>query len=466
MKNKSVKLLCMLVLAIVVIFVFVACGNGDDNGNGDDVVEDAGNGDEVIDDEDEDDNGEDDGDEVAGADGDAGEITVWAWDPNFNIRALDIAAEAFAGVNPNIQVNIVEMAQDDVISQLNTMLPSGSEVGLPNVVLIEDYRAQVFLRSFPGMFYPLDAYINPSDFSPYKIPMTSLDGSQYAVPFDTGVSGFFVRVDVLEEAGFSVDDVTNIDWEELIAIAIEVRDETGVPMLTVDPSDLAIIRQMLQTAGLWYTHEDGLTPYIADNEGIAIAFDIFARLINEGISVPVNDWGGFVGAFNAGDVWSVPTGNWITASVMSAQEQSGDWAVVPFPRMPGMDAINATNLGGSSWYVVNIDGREAGAEFLAATFGSNVDFYVELLNEIGAMGTYMPAANAPEFDQEVEFFGGQRIFSDFAQWASEIPEVNFGLHTYAIEDILANAMQDFLGGDDIQTVLDAAQSQADSQLGQ
>lgn len=425
--NKKIKLLSFFAIAMVALVGLVACNDGG---------------------------------------GDSDEITVWAWDPNFNIRALDIAASTFADINPDITVNIVETAQDDVISQLNTMLPSGTDVGLPNIVLIEDYRAQVFLQAFPGMFYALDEYINPGDFSPYKIPMTSLEGRQYGVPFDTGVSGFFVRTDVLAQAGFSVDDVTNIDWNELIDIAIEVRDVTGLPMLTVDPSDLAIVRQMLQTAGLWYTLEDGITPHIADNEGIAIGFDVFARLINEGISLPVTDWGGFVGGFNSGDVWSVPTGNWITASVMNAEDQAGNWAVVPFPRMPGMPAVNATNLGGSSWYVLNIDGREAAAEFLAETFGSNTDFYVELLNEIGAMGTFMPATTAPEFAQEVEFFNGQRIFSDFAQWASEIPEVNFGMHTYAIEDILAVAMQDFLGGQDIQTVLDAAQAQADSQLNQ
>ena len=397
-------------------------------------------------------------------DEDVSEITIWAWDPNFNIRALNIAAEYYAHINPELSVNIVESAQGDIIQQLNTMLPSGTDIGLPNIVLIEDYRAQVFLQAFPGMFYAVAEYINPADFSPYKIPMTSLNGVQYGVPFDTGVSGFFVRTDVLEQAGFTVADVTNIDWNELIDIAIEVREVTGLPMLTVDPSDLAIVRQMLQTAGLWYTLEDGITPHIADNEGIAIAFEVFSRLITEGISLPVTDWGGFVGGFNSGDVWSVPTGNWITASVMNAPEQAGNWAVVPFPRMPGMPAVNATNLGGSSWYVLNINGRESAAEFLAATFGSSTDFYVSLLNEIGAMGTFMPAANAPEFSQHVDFFAGQQIYSYFQKWATQIPQVNFGLHTYAIEDILAIAMQEFLGGTDISTVLRNAQAQADSQL--
>lgn len=395
----------------------------------------------------------------------AQEITAWAWDPNFNIRALNIARDTFADINPDISVEIVENAQDSIIQQMNVMLSSGTTTGLPHVVLIEDYRAQIFLQAFPDAFYALDEYINPADFAPYKIPMTSLDGRQYGVPFDTGVTGFYVRTDLLAEAGLSPEDLADLDWNEVIDIAHQVKEATGLPMLTIDPSDLGLIRTMIQTAGSWYTLEDGVTPHIENNEELATAFEIFKRLIQEGISMPVTDWGQFVGAFNNGDVWSVPTGNWITSSVMNAEDQSGNWAVVSTPRLPGTaHSVNASNLGGSSWYVLNIDGREAAAEFLAATFGSNVEFYSTLMEEIGAMGTFIPALASDTFNREVEFFGGQRVFSDFAQWTQEIPQVNFGLHTYAIEDILAVAMQQYLNGQDLAQVLADAQAQADSSL--
>ena len=31
------------------------------------------------------------------------EINVWAWDPNFNIKALNIAAEYYAKENPDLK---------------------------------------------------------------------------------------------------------------------------------------------------------------------------------------------------------------------------------------------------------------------------------------------------------------------------------------------------------------------------
>ncbi|MCL1950812.1 MAG: ABC transporter substrate-binding protein [Turicibacter sp.] len=393
------------------------------------------------------------------------EITAWAWDPNFNIRALNLATEIFEGINPDITVNVVENAQDSIIQQLNVMMSSGTANGLPNIVLIEDYRAQVFLQAFPDMFFEMSDFIDVNEFAPYKIPMTSIDGRQYGVPFDTGATGLYVRTDILESAGLSVADVTDLDWDQLIEVGLQVKEATGLPMMTLDPSDLGIIRSMIQTTGTWYTEEDGITPFIEGNEQLKAGFEVFRRLIDEGIVLPVTDWSQFVSGFNNGDVWAVPTGNWITASIMAAEDQAGNWAVVSQPRLPGFaNSVNASNLGGSSWYVLNVDGKEAAAEFLASTFGSSIELYESLLNEIGAIGTFIPALASSVMDQEVEFFGGQRIFSDFADWTQQIPQVNFGLHTYALEDILAVAMQSYLNGQDLDQVLRDAQAQANNQL--
>ena len=429
MKNKGIKLLGIMAIAIVALAVLVACDNDNNETTGEDITE----------------------------------ITVWAWDPLFNIAALEVAESMWD--EEEITLNIMESSQDDIVTRLTTQLASGVTTELPNIVLIEDYRAAGFLQAFPGMFYPLESYINPADFVPYKNAVTSWDGTQYGLPFDTGATGFYVRVDYLEAAGFTVADVTHIDWDRAIDIAIEVYAQTGRQFITFDPSDTGLMRVMLQTAGVWFTEEDGMTPNISNNAYIATIFRLLERINEEGLGLPVTDWGGFVAGFNNGDVWAVPTGNWITPSVMAADDQSGNWAIVPIPSLPGhASSVNASNLGGSSWYVLNIDGHEEAARFLAETFGSNVELYQRLLTEVGAMGTFIPAFGGVSYQTEVDFFNGQRIFYDIANWATEIPLVNFGLHTYAIGDLLAIALQDFLGGQDLQSVLDAAQTQAETQL--
>ena len=74
--------------------------------------------------------------------GEKKKITAWAWDKNFNIAALEEAKAIYNEENPDVEIEIVEHAQDDVIQKLNTGLSSGTTSGLPNLVLIEDYRIQ------------------------------------------------------------------------------------------------------------------------------------------------------------------------------------------------------------------------------------------------------------------------------------------------------------------------------------
>jgi lactose/L-arabinose transport system substrate-binding protein len=379
------------------------------------------------------------------------EITIWAWDPNFNIKAMNMAKEGYQSENPDAKVNIVENAQNDIIQKLNTSLSSGTTKGLPNIVLIEDYRAQSFLQAYPDSFEELTGSFKADDFASYKIAPTSLDGKNYGLPFDTGVTGLYVRTDYLEEAGYTLEDINDADWDKY--------------MLSLDPNDLGLIRMMIQSSGSWYLQEDGVTPNIAGNEALKKAFEVYKELLEADIVRPISDWSQFLAGFNGGEVATVPTGNWITASIKAEASQSGKWAVVSQPTLPGIEnSVNASNLGGSSWYVLNVPGKELAVDFLAKTFGSNSDFYQDLVTEIGAIGTYIPATEGEAYKGADEFFGGQKIISDFSQWTEEIPQVNYGLHTYAIEDILVVEMQNYLGGKDIDKVLEDAQQQAEAQI--
>ncbi|MCM3784610.1 ABC transporter substrate-binding protein [Neobacillus mesonae] len=405
------------------------------------------------------------GESSSGDSASTNEVTVWAWDPAFNIAAMNKAKEAYAEVNPDVTVNIVENAQNDIVQKLNTGLNSGSTKGLPNIVLIEDYRAQSFLQSYPDSFYELTDVINAGDFADYKIGPTSVDGTQYGVPFDSGVTGMYVRTDYLEQAGYTLDDLQDIDWREYIEIGKAVKEKTGKAMLTQDPNDLGIIRMMIQSAGSWYTAEDGSTPTIANNAAMKTAFEVYKEMMDSGIVKVNSDWSQFVGAFNSGEIATVPTGNWITPSIKAEASQSGSWAVAPLPVLPGVDgSVHASNLGGSSWYVLNVDGKEAAAEFLKQTFGSDVDLYQTLNKDVGVIGTLKAAAEGEAYKAEDEFFQGQKVVSDFAAWTEQIPNVNYGLNTYAIEDILVVAMQSYLGGQDLDKVLNDAQSQAETQI--
>lgn len=403
--------------------------------------------------------------EAGTSEGDNKELTIWAWDPAFNIAALNIAKETYAKKHPDVKINIVEYAQGDIIQKMNTGLNSGTTKGLPNIVLIEDYRSKGFLQSYPESFYDLSSKIKSTDYADYKIGPTSMDGKQYGVPFDSGVTGLYVRKDIIEQAGFTLDDLKDIDWNRYIEIGKVVKEKTGKDMITFSPSDLGFVRVMIQSGKSWYMKEDGKTPDLADNSTLKEAFGIYKQMLDSKI-VKINaDWSQFISFINNGDVVTVPSGNWLTPSVKAEISQSGKWAVLPLPKLPNTpDATHASNLGGSSWYVMNVPGAELAEDFLAETFGSDVGMYEELLNKIGAIGTLKAAAESEAYKKTDDFFDGQQIVKDFSEWTAQIPNVNYGVSTYAIEDILVVEMNNYLNGKSLDKVLSDAQTQAETQV--
>lgn len=394
-------------------------------------------------------------------------ITVWAWDESFNIVAANQAKEIYLKENPDVDIEVVTMSQDDIVAKLNTSLSSGSYEGLPNVVLIEDYKIQGYLQAYQDEFADLSSVAKASDFAEYKTGVNVIDGKLYGIPFDSGVAATFYRTDLIEQAGYTKEDMKDLTWEKYIEIGKAVKEKTGVAMCTLDPSDIGQIRMMLQSAGAWYTGENGEVT-IAGNQALKDAIKVYKDLTEAGITKQVAEWDQFVGAFNNGEVASVVTGCWIAPSIKKAEDQSGKWAVAEFPKMSANSkSVNASSIGGAGWYVLkNVGNAETAVDFVGKTFGSNADLTNQLAESINLVSTLNAAADVPNYNRGDEYFGGQEVFKDLAEWTSEVPSVNYGLHTYAIEDIMTEAMQAILQGADIDETLNTFQGQIEAAVAQ
>ncbi|MBC5625052.1 extracellular solute-binding protein [Clostridium sp. NSJ-49] len=410
---------------------------------------------------------EDSGSSGETATGGNDKITVWAWDESFNIVAANQAKEIYAKDNPDVDIEVVTMSQDDIVAKLNTSLSSGSYEGLPNVVLIEDYKIQGYLQAYQDEFADLSSVANASDFADYKTGVNIIDGKLYGIPFDSGVAATFYRVDLIEEAGYTKEDMQNLTWEKYIEIGKAVKEKTGVAMCTLDPSDIGQVRMMLQSAGAWYTGENGEVT-IAGNQELKDAIKIYKDLTEAGITKQVAEWDQFVGAFNNGEVASVVTGCWIAPSIKKAEDQSGKWAIAEFPKMASnSNSVNASSIGGAGWYVLkNVGNSETAVDFVGKTFASSTDLMNNLAKDINLVSTLNAAASCPNYNAGDEYFGGQEIFKDLAEWTAEVPSVNYGLHTYAIEDIMTEAMQSILQGADIDETLNTFQGQIEAAVAQ
>jgi len=388
-------------------------------------------------------------------------ITIWAWDPNFNIAIMQEAANRYMKINPNVEFDIVSMAKADVEQKLNTILASGVKTGLPEIVLIEDYNAQKYLQSYPGSFADLTKEFNYKEFANYKVKLMTLNDKVYGVPFDSGVAGFFYRRDYLEQAGFKPADLENITWDKFIEIGKTVKAKTGKYMIAADPFDGGLMRILLQSAGAWYFDKSG-KPYIANNPVLKEAVRLYKEIKDSGIAKEVSGWNEWVGAFNKGEVAAVVTGVWIIGSIKAEKSQSGKWGVAPVPRMNIKESVNASNLGGSSWYVLqNSKNRNVAIDFLKKIYARDSEFYQKILVERGAVGTWLPAQGGSAYKAKDPFFGNQQVFQLFSEWMKKIPAVDYGIYTYEADAAIMSVMPDVYTG---KLSIDEALKKAEQQF--
>lgn len=400
----------------------------------------------------------------AAAEDEAKTVTVWAWDENFNIAVMKEAAEVYAEENPdsNINVDIVSLAKEDVYVKLQTALAGGGS-GLPDIVLLEDYVAGKYLNTFPGSFADLTDSFDYSQFLKFKVDATTIDGKTYALPFDTGATVLFYRLDLIEEAGYSEEDMQDLTWDEFIEIGKAVLDATGVQMVAeIANNKTTLVRAMIQSCGLWYFDEEG-NINIKDNEALKAAFDIILRMKEAGILYEAESTEGRAAALNNGTAASAVNAPWFASSITQAEDQAGLWRAARIPRISTLESsINASNVGGSSWYVLeNSDVKNEAITFLEAVWEGNTDFYDTILRNQAAMGSYLPAYETSVYEEENEYFGGQKLNALFAEILPDVIPVNFGGYVAEANDAITTALSNLFEG---KTDIDGALEQADAQL--
>lgn len=392
-------------------------------------------------------------------------VTFWAWDKDFNIAALNMAKESYEADHPDVNINIVEVGQNDVIQKLNTGLGSGSLKGLPNAIPIEDYRIQSFLKSYPGAFMDLTPQIDYSKFAAYKKGPMTLDGKTYGIPWDSGAAVLYYRKDMIEQAGYTDADMQDLTWSKFIEIGKKVMEVTGKKMISMDPSDIELMKLTMQSAGAWFTKEDGITPDLESNPALKECLEIIKTLTDGDLIRTHSGWSGLLEGVNKGEVAFQIKGCWFTPSIMKGEDQEGLWRIAKIPRLEHTSgATNASNLGGGSWYILNgVLNADITLDFLKTTFGDDKELYDRLLDEKGIVGTYLPSQESEVYNKEIPFFGNQKIYQEIATITKEIPNVNYGTFTYAFQDIVMAEIQKILQGEDIGAAMKSMQAQAEAQ---
>ena len=389
-------------------------------------------------------------------------LTVTAWDANFNGNALQAAADDYkANVDPDfeLEINIVS-GSSDVENDITNAGSSGDYSLLSDIVLFQDRYIKNFVENYPDAWVNLDgAEINWDDITAVKQSYSTIDGVHYGVPVDNGTAIMAYRVDLLEEAGYTIDDMKGITWEKFLEVGKAVYEKTGKALLSMDGSGNDLPYMMMQAEGE-SQFKDGKA-FIAGNEKLTRIISIICDMVKENVLILANDWTGYTNETIMQDqVAGVFNGNWIIPTMSQVTDNAGKWQITTIPTLDGGDGYAAN--GGSSLYITaNCQNPELAKKFLAYTFGGSTKTYDEALLKGGVIGCCLSAAQSDVYKEGVPFFNGQAVDSDIVEMGSHVPIVEQNDFHYTVRTSIGNAIQNILNGAEVEAALQEAQELVD-----
>ncbi|WZL74108.1 sugar ABC transporter substrate-binding protein [Clostridiaceae bacterium 35-E11] len=430
----KMKKLLSLLLAVVLLVSLTACGSKQESTDTAESAAPAGN------------------EELSGT------IVVWSWD--VALKSLQDSAENFKKLHPNVEFQFEDMGTGQIYDKMLTGLASGT--GLPDVVSFEGERVPAYVAKFPDGFVDLTNEVNVDDFLPIKISEVTVNGKIMAYPWDGAPAGLFYRTDLFEQAGIKAEDIKT--WDDFIE-AGKKMDAIGVKMLPLAASkDNTVYRLILNQLGSFYFDENGNT--VLNSEASVKAMTLIQKMFDAGITYDNVNWDGLVTSSKEGKVATVPNAVWWAGSLQDeCKDSSGKWAVMRLPVVEEGGSTAAVNGGSNIVIPTAAQNKQAAIEFVKFAMTDKASL-VKGFADYGLYPSYIPVYEDPIFDEEVEYFGGQKIWKLFATIGSEIPKLNFTENFVEVHSLVTDAQAKVtLKKADVKETLDELQKNVVAKIG-
>lgn len=390
-------------------------------------------------------------------------LTIWTWDPTFNIAAMKVAKEMYQQEHPEVEIDIQEVLSEDIETKVITAASAGDLSTLPDILLVQDNSFQKFATNYPEVYADLTDLYDYTDFAPAKVAYSTLNGRHFGIPFDAGTAIATYRTDYLAEAGYTIADLTDIDWDRFLEIGRDVKAKTGRPMLSGQAGALDTVLMMLQSCGSSMFTEEG-SVNLKNNEELKEVLDYYSTMVKEGIFIEVNTWDEYIGTLSNASVVGTINGCWILGTILSLDSQKGLWDLTNMPKLvKAENATNYSNNGGSSWAVINGKDVELAVDFMKAY--RNVDFYNTILPTTSAIATWAPAKEAPAYTAPNEFYNNQPIFATIVEYTGKVPANITGAYYYDARSALGTAVTNYLNGGNLDSELATAEETINFTMG-
>lgn len=347
---------------------------------------------------------------VGVAQGSSGKIEVWIW-PGV-ADAYKSLIPKFNKEYPNIKVNLKVMGQQQVRTKLLAALITG--IGAPDASGQVDTYVEGYIG--PGKSWDLTEKMKPyaDDFIGHKLESVTVDGRIYGVPWDGSPAALYYRFDLLQQYGFSADDL--VTWDNFLDVGKKIKAASNgkVGMIIMNRNDknvwyLRIFQSLLGTGFF-----DAKGRVIVDNEENLRAFQMMKKLWDAEIAWKDVSWDGQWSYMQRDRLVAVPHAVWMGLPIrINVPESAGKWRVAKMPAFETGGNRSATLSGSAFLIPEKAKNKELAWLFLEFT-QTRVESQLQQYREGDLFPSLLSALETPFFDEPVDFFGGQKAYQVFA----------------------------------------------------
>lgn len=368
-------------------------------------------------------------------------VTGWAW--NEPARALDSTDEPYEEqAVADVDVVIEQVGHETLVEDLRSALVAGS--GGPEFSILEAVDAPRFVET--GGLADLSELADDDLQDEFvRGAWQSFDDGDavHAMPWDVGPVAVFYRRDVYEEHG--IDPTTIETWDEFREAGTTLPEDVAMINLPPNALDGVWRRGFRQLGGSPFT-EDGRVD-VHSSTSLRVARTI-ERLVDAGVTDDVESWGSaWYDAHGDGSIASLPAGPWMEwILVESMEDTAGQWGVYELPAYePGGN--RATNWGGSGLCIpAHADAADRAWDYVQWTLRSP-EMQNAMYEEFGLFPALEAAYDADLYDEELEFFDGQRARRVFTRLAPDVPGYRYSVDTPVVSRVMNSALGEMVAGE-------------------
>lgn len=361
------------------------------------------------------------------------ELNMWTF-VNAHAEFYEMMAESWNEEHPDqtIKLSTQVLPFNQMHDKLNIALQTG--MGAPDIVDIEIAKFQGILsnnsESLVNLTSVIDKYrdkILEARLAPYS----TSNNEVYGIPTHVGTYLMFYNVEMLEEAGVSIDDIET--WDDYIEAGKKVTKDTNGDgkidqwMLPVPNGEASAFDAMSRQLGSNYFDKDGNV--VLDREENIKALQYLQDFVYKheiaGVITNYHEQN-FYNALNNEKYASIFMPQWYMIRFTDFMPNlEGKIRVRPLPAWPSEEGTRSTMGGGTGTAIVKQSNNiETAKEFLAYAKLTE-EAGVKIWTDLGFDPIVKDAYNHESFEEKFPYFGNEKVMLTIQDLQSEIQPLYF-----------------------------------------